>query len=132
MNKRGLVLFIVGLLTTTIRAFAQPSTSPLEWNSRGLTLSDFIVSEAYSDRASNSSIQWLENTRLFRSSEMPWLKIKYSDIKNIMIPEKKKFVFILSLYEQCSFRLGGISHLLPSPTPVMAVELSAGYCPEVL
>ena len=86
MNKRGLVLFIVGLLTTTIRAFAQPSTSPLEWNSRGLTLSDFIVSEANSDRASNSSIQWLENTRLFRSSEMPWLKIKYSDIRNIFIP----------------------------------------------
>ena len=225
MNKRGLVLFIVGLLTTTIRAFAQPSTSPLEWNSRGLTLSDFIVSEANSDRASNSSIQWLENTRLFRSSEMPWLKIKYSDIRNIFIPteswirvdartplklkyeqlkfdlsefycrkvereanlygnlksamnnyrdslataarffseltlngenervvdslraivsdqlsgigmpyqdisipEKKKFVFILSLYEQCSFRLGGISHLLPSPVPFMAVELSAGYC----
>jgi len=64
MNKRGLVLFIVGLLTTTIRAFAQPSTSPLEWNSRGLTLSDFIVSEAYSDRASNSSIQWLEKAGL--------------------------------------------------------------------
>ena len=63
---------------------------------------------------------------------MPWLKIKYSDIRNIFIPEKKKFVFILSLYEQCSFRLGGISHLLPSPTPVMAVELSAGYCHEVL
>lgn len=86
MNNRRWVLLVVGLLITAFRVSAQPSTSPLEWNSRRLTLEDYIVSEVYSGKLSNSSFQWSESTSSFRPLERRWLKIKYTDIRNSFIP----------------------------------------------
>ena len=88
MFNRRWVLLIVGMLIPAFRINAQPSTSQIEWNSRRLTLQDYVVSEAYSDKTSNSSFQWSESTGSFRSLESPWLKIKYTDIRNSFIPSE--------------------------------------------
>ena len=88
MFNRGGVLLIVGMLIPAFRINAQSSITPIEWNSRRLTLQDYVVSEAYSDKASTSSFQWSESTGSFRSLESPWLRIKYADINNTFLPQE--------------------------------------------
>ena len=88
MKTWGRLLFIIGMVCLPFRASAQTPAGALEWNTRCLTLSDYISSEAYSGSVSNTSIQWSVSSRPFYPSGKRWQEIKYTDIKNNFLPKE--------------------------------------------
>ena len=81
--KKALVLSL--LLLSALSSKAQYIESAVEWKPGGLTLGDYRVSIAMTDKISNSSFCWLPKTDKIISEEEKYVSVRYIRIKNYFI-----------------------------------------------